>query len=435
LHSSDRGVREHDHKQKEHKNMRRLKLVSGLSLLALVAVACAPLVDQSPQDLEGEQPVAETTESSEPTPAPSPTHTVRAAECEDPFNGERVQFTTRFWEGRTNFCNHSVPFSEFQSGGPPPDGIPAIDNPKFESVEVADEWLESDWPVMFFEHNGDARAYPLAILIWHEIVNDDVGGMPVSLTFCPLCNATIAFNRTLPDGTVLDFGTTGNLRNSDLVMYDRQTFSWWQQFTGEAIVGDLMGTQLEFLPSQIIAWDDFKESNPEGVVLSRETGHIRSYGRNPYAGYDSVNSNPFFPIPSGGDDRLAPMERVVALEGMDVAYPFRLLEEVQVINDEVDGEPIVIFWQSGTKSTFGNNGPDTGSTGVFSREVGNQMLTFSVTITGFVDAETGTTWSLLGEAVDGPLAGEQLERIVSAEHFWFAWSTFKPETDLRNEGL
>lgn len=409
----------------------RLKILSVFSLLAVLAVACAPLAQQAPTELEGEQTVADPTETKEQASAPSPTHVAEAPGCDDPFGGERVSFPTRFWEGRTNFCEHSVSYSQFQSGGPPPDGIPAIDSPKFEDIEAADEWLENDWPVMFFENNGDARAYPLAILIWHEIVNDEVGGMPVSLTFCPLCNATIAFNRTQPDGTVLDFGTTGNLRNSDLVMYDRQTFSWWQQFTGEAIVGDLTGTQLEFLPSQIIAWEDFKESRPGGKVLSRETGHVRSYGRNPYAGYDSVNSNPFFPIPGGGDDRLRPMERVVALEGHNVAYPFSHLEEVEVLNDEIDGEKIVVFWQSGTKSTFGNNGPDTGSTGVFSREVNNEKLTFSTAENGFIDTETGTIWNLLGEAIEGPLAGEQLQHVVSAEHFWFAWSIFKPDTELR----
>lgn len=373
-------------------------------------------------------------ENDETAIEPTPTHSAQEADCEDPFGGERVQFATRFWEGRTNFCKHSVPYSQFQSGGPPPDAIPAIDTPSFEDVAAADEWLEDDWPVMFFEHNGEGRAYPLAILIWHEIVNDTVGGEPVALTFCPLCNATIAFNRTLPDGTVLDFGTTGNLRNSDLVMYDRQTYSWWQQFTGEAIVGDLTGTQLEFLPSQIIAWEDYKQSHPQGVVLSRETGHIRTYGSNPYAGYDSVNGSPFFPV-AGGDDRLSALERVVAIEldGVHVVYPFSALEELRVVNDEIAGQPVVVFWESGTKSTFGNNGPDVGSTGVFLREFEGQLLTFEVAgdSEGFVDAETGTRWNLLGEAVGGPLEGAQLVRIISAEHFWFAWAAFRPESEIR----
>jgi len=261
-------------------------------------------------------------------------------------------------------------------------------------------------------------AYPLAILIWHEIVNDVVAGEPVAVTFCPLCNATIAFRRTLDDGQVLDFGTSGNLRNSDLVMYDRQTFSCRQQFTGEAIVGDLTGTALDFLLSQIIAWSDFKISHPDGKVLSRDTGAVRDYGVNPYAGYDSINSSPFFPV-EGEDDRLLPMERVVAVEFGDVsiAYPFTLLKDVRVVNDEIEGRPIVILWQAGTVSAFGNNGPDTGSTGAFNREVDGQILTFVAKTDGFEDRETGTRWNLLGLALAGPLEGVQFERVVSGEHF------------------
>jgi hypothetical protein len=406
-------------------------MVLFFGLLVIVLGACAPLVTTQSAD-------EDTTSTSPPeveandTAAPAG-HTGSAEECEDPFAGNTVQFSTRFWEGRTNFCLNSVSFSEFLSGGPPPDGIPAIDEPVFETVEEADSWLDEDWPVMFFEWNGEARAYPLAILIWHEIVNDTVGGEPVTLTFCPLCNATIAFLRTQPDGTVLDFGTTGNLRNSDLVMYDRQTFSWWQQFTGEAIVGELTGTKLEVLPSQIIAWSDFKAAHPDADVLSRSTGHVRNYGRNPYAGYDTVGGSPFALTPATRanlDDRLVPMERVVAIEfeSLDIAYPFNQLSEIGGVNDEVEGTPIVVLWQDGTKSTFGDNGGDTGSTGVFLRDLDGERLTFLATDDGFEDEGTGSTWNILGEAIGGPLEGAKLERVISAEHFWFAWVVFKPDT-------
>lgn len=417
------------------KTERRLKKIAMPVGLAVLIVGCSAVGGQSPPALKSGQAAGSSSQDEVPiTSTSSPTAASLDAECEQPFGGERVQFSTGFWEGRTNFCKHSVPFSQFRSGGPPPDGIPAIDLPKFESVESADEWLQDDWPVMFFEHDGDVRGYPLAILIWHEIVNDEVGGLPVALTFCPLCNATIVFDRTLADGTELDFGTTGNLRNSDLVMYDRQTFSWWQQFTGEAIVGDLTGTQLQFLPSQIIAWEDFKQTQPDAKVLSRETGFVRSYGRNPYAGYDSVDGSPFFPV-AGGDDRLSALERVVALE-LDrnhVVYPFSALEDLRVINDEIAGQPIVVFWEAGTKSAFGNNGPEVGSTGVFIRTIGARVLTFEAVASGdgFVDTETGTRWNLLGQAVAGPLEGQQLTRVVSAEHFWFAWAAFKPESEIR----
>lgn len=403
------------------------KTVFIFGLLVIVLGACAPLAAGSNQ----EESTATMPPENEPAEAVVPSQPTGSVEdCEDPFAGQSIQFSTNFWEGRTNFCLNSISFSEILSGGPPPDAIPAIDEPVFENVEKADEWLEDDWPVMFFEWNEEARAYPLAILIWHEIVNDNVGGDPVSLTFCPLCNATLAFQRTQPDGRVLDFGTTGNLRNSDLVMYDRQTFSWWQQFTGEAIVGELTGTKLVVLPSQIIAWSDFKSAHPDGEILSRATDHVRSYGSNPYAGYDTVNSSPFFPpFAPDIDDRLVPMERVVAIElgGQDIAYPFSQLREVGVVNEDLLS-PIVVFWQEGTKSTFGNNGADTGSTGVFLREVDGEILTFNLADDGFMDEETGSNWNILGEATAGPLEGAQLERVISAEHFWFAWVVFKPDT-------
>ena len=405
---------------------KKLKVTIGLGVLAILAAACASQI-----------PVTNTPVSEDALPSEEPSVIVQQEDvassdlpeaCDDPFEGQSVRFAAGYWPD-TDFCQHSVDYSEIFSGGPPPDGIPAIDEPKFESVEAADSWLEAEWPVMIFEKNGDVRAYPLTILIYHEIVNDVVGGEPVSLTFCPLCNATIAFDRTLPDGTVLDFGTTGNLRNSDLVMYDRQTQSWWQQFTGEAIVGELTGTQLEFLPSQIIAWNEFKENHPDGTVLSRETGHARPYGSNPYSGYDNINSSPWFRLP-GDDGRLPPMERVVAimLGDVDVAYPFADLREAGVVNDEVAGIPVVVFWQAGTSSTFGNDGDDVGSAGVFQRELEGQVLTFMVEGPGFTDLETGSQWNILGQATAGPLEGSQLEKVVSGDHFWFAWATFKPET-------
>jgi hypothetical protein len=346
----------------------------------------------------------------------------------NPFEGIRLQFNPDFWPD-TDFTKHSVDYSEFFSGGPPPDGIPAVDNPVFEDVDAADRWLGDDWPIMFFELNGDVRAYPLAILIHHEIVNDVVGDVPVTLTFCPLCNSTIAFSRTIDDGSVLDFGTTGNLRNSDLVMYDRQTKSWWQQFTGEGIVGQLTGTQLEFLPSQIIGWSEFREKNPGGQVLSRETGFRRSYGTNPYSGYDSIESNPWFPV-TEDDNRLLPKDRVVAIEidDINVAYPFSLLSEIGVVNDVISDQPLVVFWQGGTQTIFGNSGIDTGSSSAFLRTVDGVELTFSVVEGGFEDTETGSLWNIFGEAIEGEYEGTELEQIISGEHFWFAWSTFRPET-------
>lgn len=210
---------------------------------------------------------------------------------------------------KTDFGRHTVPLSEIKPGGPPKDGIPPIDRPHFVTVAEADSFLAPGEPVMTVALNGEARAYPLQILLWHEIVNDTVGGTPVVVTYCPLCNTAIAFRRTL-EGEVLDFGTTGNLRHSDLVMYDRQSESWWQQATGEAIVGIHAGKRLQFLPASLLAYRDFKAAHPDGKVLSRDTGYERDYGSNPYADYDTTA--PFL-YRGPHDGRLPSLERIVGM--------------------------------------------------------------------------------------------------------------------------
>jgi hypothetical protein len=345
---------------------------------------------------------------------------------------ERPPFDTSEW--KTDFGKHSVPFSDIMSGGPPKDGIRAIDRPEFVGVEAADGWLKAREPVVLFVHGGDARAYPLQILIWHEIVNDTVGGLPVAITFCPLCNTAIAFDRRVQERT-LDFGTTGKLRFSDLVMYDRQTESWWQQATGQAIVGVLTGTQLTPLPAQTVSWKTFKETFPGGKILSRKTGYNRAYGQNPYVGYDDVNSSPFL-YRGPKDSRLRPVERVVtvSLGGEDVAYPFSALEKVRVVNDTVGGHKIVILFEKGVTSALdGNSIPesrDIGTAGVFERSAGGRVLTFGMAGGRITDAQTGSTWTILGTAIAGQLAGARLVPVVHAQHFWFAWAVFRPKTRI-----
>ena len=186
---------------------------------------------------------------------------------------------------------------------------------------------------------------------------------------------------------------------------------------------------LEMLPSPIISWADFKQNDPDSPVLSRATGYERRYGDNPYGGYDNIGGSPFFPVGEYGDE-LPPVERIVALSigEVDVAFPFTWLAEVGVVNDEYQGQPVTIFWKDGTSTAFGNNGKDVGSTGAFSRDFDGQILTFMATDDGFVDEETGSLWNIAGEAIEGPLSGSQLVRLVSGEHFWFAWSVFKPDT-------
>lgn len=333
---------------------------------------------------------------------------------------------------RTDLTIRSVDLDEIVRGQIK-DGIPALDGAKFDSIARADEDLIDREPVIAVEINGDARAYPLGILTRHEISNDVIGGVPVAVTFCPLCNSAIAFEREF-GGVVYNFGVSGFLRNSDLIMFDRQTETWWQQFTGEAIVGELTGTLLEVVPSSIISWTDFKAAFPDGQVLSRDTGFGRDYDFNPYAGYDS-DEDPFLLL-SEPDTRLSPIERVVAVELNDepVAYPFTLLQELRIVEDTVGGESIVVFHKPGTASALDvttiAEGRDIGASGVFRPEVAGQALTFRIDGDDFVDNETGSTWSILGKATAGPLAGEELAPVVHGDHFWFAWAAFNPDTRI-----
>jgi len=345
---------------------------------------------------------------------------------EPPPSGAESQFTT-------DFSKHTVPYTDILSGGPPKDGIPAIDNPIFISVDEADQFLEDIEPVIFFKIGDEARAYPLQIMTWHEILNDVVDGNPVTVTFCPLCNTAIAFDRNF-DGQVLDFGTTGRLRFSNLIMYDRQTETWWQQATGGGIAGEYAGQQLTFLPASIIGWGEFKGNFPEGQVLSRETGFQREYGRNPYAGYDNINNSPFLFRGPETPGVLPAMARVLTVElnSDAVAYPYEVLQEQGAINDTVAESEIVIFWQPGTASALDASriaeGQDVGAGASFSREVDGQILTFSSDGEKITDDQTGSEWDVFGRAVSGELAGTQLEPIVSVNHFWFSWAAFKPET-------
>jgi hypothetical protein len=338
---------------------------------------------------------------------------------------------------RTDFDRHTVPLAEILPGGPPKDGIPAIDAPRFVSVDAADRWLGDREPLAVVRIGDQVRAYPLQILIWHEIVNDVVGGEPIAVTFCPLCNTTLAFSRRL-DGRTLDFGTTGRLRHSDLVMYDRQTETWWQQATGEGIVGALAGRRLTFVPAPVIAWSDLKRVHPSALVLSRETGHRRDYGRNPYPGYDG-RAGPIREFFADALDRRLPaMERVVTLgdERESVAIPFSVLAESRVGAVRLGAETLVVLWSPGAASAVDAptvaEGRDVGSAAVFKAALGDRVLRFTPSAGdgGFRDLETGSRWDIAGRAVRGPLAGRQLEEVPHGEHFWFAWIAFRPRTTL-----
>jgi hypothetical protein len=365
--------------------------------------------------------------------AGSPNNSLERHEASNP--PEKLKRVSAGWT--TNWNKHTVPYDEIISGGPPRDGIPSIDAPKFISQGEAQKWLKESEPVIALEMNRNARAYPLQILMWHEIVNDKFGDIPVLITFCPLCNSAITFERTI-DEHVYEFGTSGLLRHSDLIMYDRSTESLWQQFTGEAIVGDLVGKKLKLLPSSIVSFGEFQKAYPKGQVMSRNTGFTRNYGQNPYVGYDSVDSSPF--LYSGEtDSRLLPMERVVtvSLAKVDVAYPVKVLRRLGVIHDQTEDQELVVFYQPGANSALDSStiseGRDVGSTGVFSPVLDGENFSFRRDGETIKDLQTESTWNVFGQAIDGPMTGKRLAPIVHGDHFWFAWAAFKPDTIVFRE--
>jgi hypothetical protein len=320
---------------------------------------------------------------------------------------------------------------EVISGGPPPDGIPPIDEPKFLLAEEID-FLQDTEPVLALTVGDESRAYPVQVMIWHEIVNDTIDGVPVTVTYCPLCNSAIAYDRRLGD-RILDFGTSGLLYNSALVMYDRQTETLWSHFTGEAAIGHLTGEVLDVLPVSTVSWEDWREANPDGLVLSRDTGFDRSYGTNPYPGYDDIDSAPFL-FDGEVDGRLAAKERVLGIERAGDAAAVRLdtLRNDGVRELDLGSDRLVAWVLDGTTSALDagtvSDGRDVGATGVFSRVVDGKELSFERTDEGFVDEQTGTTWNVLGEAVTGPLAGMRLDAVPHVDTFWFAWGAFQPDT-------
>ncbi len=250
-----------------------------------------------------------------------------------PVQADPQNWTNEGW--KTDFSRTAVPFDDILSGGPPRDGIPSIDDPMFVPASRVTDVADRE-PVIQFGIGADVRAYPLRVLTWHEIANDIVGDRSVAVTYCPLCNAAIVFDRAL-DGRVLEFGTTGKLRHSDLVMYDRQTESWWQQFTGEAIVGELMGQKLRILPSRIVSFGAFRDAHPQGPVLVPNDPGFRDYGRNPYASYDTAS----VPFLYRGDlpDGIPAMARVVVVR-TDGAPLVVTLEAVRSGGYEKDGYQI-----------------------------------------------------------------------------------------------
>lgn len=308
----------------------------------------------------------------------------------------RMQEPPRSWAREfplADFSRATIDFDEVLSGGPPRDGIPAIDDPVFVSLAEASERFAPTEPVIGLEINGEARAYPLQVLTWHEIANDVVGGVPVAVTYCPLCNAAIVFDTRI-NGVAHDFGVSGRLRKSDMIMYDRQTESWWQQFSGNGVVGTYAGLKLTKLPSRIESFEAFAARFPEGQVLVPNNDALRPYGRNPYRAYDAENGRPFLYSGDMPND-IAPMARVVIAEGYeDRAFALSLLAEQGVYRDGA----LEITWTAGQNSALDSaviaEGRDVGN--IVVQEVASDGsrrdivydLTFAFVYTAFIEGGT-----------------------------------------------
>ncbi|MDX2381459.1 MAG: DUF3179 domain-containing protein [Acidimicrobiia bacterium] len=322
-----------------------------------------------------------------------------------------------------------VPRERIVSGGPPPDGIPPIDEPRFEPVSAVD-WLTPDEPVMALVTDDAARAYPVRVLIWHEIVNDEFDGDPVLVSYCPLCSSGLAYDRRVGDD-VLDFGTSGALFQANLVMYDRQTESLWTQFDGRAVVGDRIGDELDPIALATISWREFADLHPGGDVLSQDTGFDKPYGQNPYTSYEERTD----PVPGfftgEADPTLPAFERIIGIESGDeaIAVQLRDLVDAGVVETTLDDRPITVWHVAGTTSPLSGadfgEGERIGSTEVYVSIVDGVETSFSPIGDGtFEDEATGSTWTILGAAVAGPAAGSRLEAVPHVDTFWFSWSTF-----------
>jgi hypothetical protein len=383
----------------------------------------------------------------------------------------------------------TVPVDRVRRGGPPPQGIPALGFPGMSGVagstpaptfipaEEAD-WLGSREPVILVELGGEARVYPIQILVWHEIANDVVGGTPVAVTFCPLCNSALVFDRRVPVGperleelrdralergtelparplpdelatrsdvdedathvVEVSFGVSGLLYASNLLMFDPHTGTLWSQAIGEGTVGLLAGTDLVRYAAPVLAFEEARAVAPDAPVMDRPEGFSRRYGQNPYVGYDDAGS-PAFLFDAEPDGRLDAKARVVTIDADPaVAYPYAHLREERVVHDRVAGRDIVVAWRPGTASALAGpriaQATDVGAVAVFETTLDGRRLRFEPVEEGpgiLRDTETGSRWDATGEAVAGPLEGERLNPVVHDRTLWFAWAAFRPDTEVR----
>jgi len=443
-----------------------INLVALLAVTALLAIACSTsqqfqatvtTAAPPPDSTEPDQGAAEVPEPAEPD---SPEPSGQAAEVDFACDNSEVQLGAGAREPLVDSSPRELVPSALDNpeneifeplidptgirfGGPPPEGIPTIDQPCYLPVDQVD-YLTDTEPVLAVEINGDARAFPLGILTAHELVNGFIGGVPVTVSYCPLCNSGIVYDRQVGTRT-LDFGTSGSLYQSSLVMYDRQTQSLWTHIDGQAVVGELVGEQLDFFPTKITSWQQWRDANPSGVVLSTDTGYYspNSYVRNPYANYDTSAGLLAASFQSEEiDDRLPVKERVIGVTseaGDSVAIVRQFLRETGVVHfslmSEAGEQQYVAFSIAGTNSALDTSriadGRDVGTVTVFLAEAQGDQLSFSQNdATTLVDDSSGTIWNIFGQAIEGELAGERLTPVVFLDTFWFAWSTFARGTQI-----
>lgn len=357
-------------------------------------------------------------------------------------NPKNLPFT---W--KTDTLNHSVKLSEIQIVLPK-GSFPALDKPKFVSKSEGLEMFFSKEPVIVVEFNGVAKAYSLNILTMHEISNDELEGIPILVTYCPLCNSGMVYNRSINHHgkkEILKFEASGMLRNSDMVMLDRKTETLWQQLMGTAIVGTYNETQLDIIPSIIISVEEFFTRYPEGQILSKKTGYSeieKKYGYNPYKKYDE-KENPIqhFFNSDKVDKRLPALERIVDVEhnGAYKIYSFSSASKNGVINDTFKTKKVVLFYKPGTVSILDENdistSKDVGSVTVFNAVIDKQHLTFKKENNVFVDTKTNSKWDITGHCYEGILKGKQLQIEPHSNHFAFAWLAFNPDSEIYNEGM
>ena len=414
------------------------RLLTLTAVLAMVVSACAPDGDSSGQEgsVSVTSPPDSTVTSKSEGSAGSTGSTTTGREL-----GERSALELFAGGNIGNQYPATLPPPTIDTSellrGQIPDGIPAIDDPQFVSVVEADAYLTDNEAVVVLDIDGDARAYPVQILIWHEIINDVVGGLPVSITYCPLCNSAVSYQRIV-QGEVTTFGTSGLLFKSALVMYDRLTETLWTHYNGEAIAGLATGERLPPISSPLLGWSEFKDTFPAGLVLDRDnTGYARSYGANPYADYDNPSGFPFL-FRGELNDQIGAQRRVagVSIDGAAKAWTLEAISGLvtRATHDTVGEQPVVVFWKSGQATALESGridgGRDVGSVGVFVPEADGQMLTFVGAGAGFGDDQTGSTWNVLGQAIDGPLTGIELIEVPHLDTFWFAWFSYNPGTLL-----